>query len=940
MALLKGKYVDPNAPLNGDRIQLDNNQALKGKTAAGADKEILKVNASDKVEFVSVPTVTADPVDADDVARKSYVDSAASGAVSTLLPGGLLPTAMLFATPDGTAIDRSEFLTYDASIGLMLNVGGQLQTRSLEQGANDPSSVIINDKLEVLANEADGSVSKGRVTKDTIESRKLTASAEYIASMGWDGTDSWMGVSKTENAGNNISMSKIFPHKAQLFTVDIAAGTGPQAIMPVEGYDLTTKAYVDQELGGKADLVDGKVPSTQLPSYVDDVIEVDDLAALPAEGEASKIYVTKDTNKCYRWSGSGYVEISASPGTTDDVVEGSTNLYFTNERAKTAAVTNEIVSGVIDVAPSQDAVHQALALKQASLGTGTTSQFLRGDLTWQEVATSVGIAQTKIVSKGGSDVTGDGTLTKPYATIAAAMTSITDASPTKRYGIKVEAGAYTEGALTLKPNVFVIGDLKEAVRVTASSVALDSSFSGSADNRSGMGRIILTGACNFDWNAVTSAAGKLYFTEVLFNSAVTMNGYNNAIAQAAFDSCQFFGSLTVSGINVGTFKDNICYGNVTLNQHPNGGMATILSASGGYIGGTLTLTTTVNDFNRRCSAFLRGMYIENLTVDGASSYADADLISQGKSVPQLLNGGQLVAMTPRVNHDLETKMLKPLANNSHNSGDWGKQWMFNFAYVHASAGTDMYILSAMENYDPAGDTAGKTIFIQPDAYGLQANANGGNIELETAAVSGTGVRGKVKINAKELDLTNHKIVNLANATDSADAVNKGQMDSALGGKQDSLGTGTAGQYLAGDLSWQDLPASVVEDAIVDGETAKAPSQNAVYDALALKQDSLGTGTTSQYLRGDLSWQAIPAAITPKKETFVLNSTDISNGYIDCAHLSVTDSMLLISGGIPHIEGALEDYTLSSVGGVTRITFTTYFLGKLSVGDRIYLQYMY
>jgi hypothetical protein len=175
------------------------------------------------------------------------------------------------------------------------------------------------------------------------------------------------------------------------------------------------------------------------------------------------------------------------------------------------------------------------------------------------------------------------------------MASITDAAPTKRYEIKVEAGAYTEGALTLKPNVFVIGDLKEAVRVTATSVAMDASFSAasSADNRSGMARIILTGACNFDWNAVTSAAGKLYFTEVFFNSAVTMNGYNNAIAQAAFDSCQFFGSLTVSGINVGTFKDNICYGNVTLNQHPNGGMATILSASGGYIGGTLTLTTTV-----------------------------------------------------------------------------------------------------------------------------------------------------------------------------------------------------------------------------------------------------------------------------------------------------------------------------------------------------------
>ena len=57
---------------------------------------------------------------------------------------------------------------------------------------------------------------------------------------------------------------------------------------------------------------------------------------------------------------------------------------------------------------SQNAVFDALALKQASLGTGTTAQFLRGDLSWQEVPTSVGIAQVKVVSKGGVDATGDG----------------------------------------------------------------------------------------------------------------------------------------------------------------------------------------------------------------------------------------------------------------------------------------------------------------------------------------------------------------------------------------------------------------------------------------------------------------------------------------------------------------------------------------------------
>ena len=65
--------------------------------------------------------------------------------------------------------------------------------------------------------------------------------------------------------------------------------------------------------GGVATLdPDGKVPSSQLPSYVDDVIEVATLDELPTTGEAGKIYVTKDTNLTYRWSGSKYVEISAS----------------------------------------------------------------------------------------------------------------------------------------------------------------------------------------------------------------------------------------------------------------------------------------------------------------------------------------------------------------------------------------------------------------------------------------------------------------------------------------------------------------------------------------------------------------------------------------------------------------------------------------------------
>jgi len=66
------------------------------------------------------------------------------------------------------------------------------------------------------------------------------------------------------------------------------------------------------DLAAKADLVSGTVPASQLPSYVDDVVEVANYAALPTTGETGKIYVTLDDNLTYRWGGTAYAEISKS----------------------------------------------------------------------------------------------------------------------------------------------------------------------------------------------------------------------------------------------------------------------------------------------------------------------------------------------------------------------------------------------------------------------------------------------------------------------------------------------------------------------------------------------------------------------------------------------------------------------------------------------------
>lgn len=75
-----------------------------------------------------------------------------------------------------------------------------------------------------------------------------------------------------------------------------------------------TKIPVSQKgtAGGVAELDEnGYVPSSQLPSYVDDTVE-GTLATFPKPGESGKIYVDTTTRLTYRWSGTDYVEISPS----------------------------------------------------------------------------------------------------------------------------------------------------------------------------------------------------------------------------------------------------------------------------------------------------------------------------------------------------------------------------------------------------------------------------------------------------------------------------------------------------------------------------------------------------------------------------------------------------------------------------------------------------
>lgn len=94
----------------------------------------------------------------------------------------------------------------------------------------------------------------------------------------------------------------------------------------------------------------GIIPSAQLPSYVDDVIEVDTFSNLPGTGESGKIYIVQDTNLTYRWSGTGYVEISKSLA----LGETSSTAYPGDKGKATTDIVNSLSDNLVnDVLVSQ-----------------------------------------------------------------------------------------------------------------------------------------------------------------------------------------------------------------------------------------------------------------------------------------------------------------------------------------------------------------------------------------------------------------------------------------------------------------------------------------------------------------------------------------------------------------------------------------------------------
>lgn len=305
-------------------------------------------------------------------------------------------------------------------------------------GAETESSPIVGDISPIDATAiADGSVSNAEFQRlDGVTSpiqTQLNAGSAALAAHIADTTDAHAASAITNTPAGVIVSTNV-----------------QDAVNEVQG-NIEDVVNTIGAANGIAPLdATGKVASSFLPSYVDDVLEFANLGSFPGTGETGKIYVALDTNKCYRWTGSVYVEVSTSDVNSVNGSTGNVTVNAINE------LTGDVTAGPASQSQSKVATIAANVVSNAKLAQVATATF-KGrttagtgnseDLTVSQAKTLLNLTGTnsgdQTITLTG-DITGSGT-SSFAATIAANAVSNSKMAQMAQTTIKGRAAAAGTG---------------------------------------------------------------------------------------------------------------------------------------------------------------------------------------------------------------------------------------------------------------------------------------------------------------------------------------------------------------------------------------------------------------------------------------------------------------------------------------------------------------
>ncbi|MCR2804346.1 exosporium leader peptide [Paenibacillus soyae] len=199
--------------------------------------------------------------------------------------------------------------------------------------------------------------------------------------------------------------------------------------------------------------------------------------------------------------------------------------------------------------------------------------------------------QIVYVNKAGNDATADGSECQPFLTVTAAMASIVDATPAKRYAISIGPGTYTEPLIHLKANVQLIGTSTLLTRLAIPFDINDPSWAEPGfvnDNRSGFVDLTLLSApLDFNFVTASSFSGKLFFVSVNMTPAPVFTALTTSVNQVNIRDSQLASGYTQNGINMVMFASFVSSGNIIINSQAT--TDTQVNLVGGGINGNVII---------------------------------------------------------------------------------------------------------------------------------------------------------------------------------------------------------------------------------------------------------------------------------------------------------------------------------------------------------------
>lgn len=243
------------------------------------------------------------------------------------------------------------------------------------------------------------------------------------------------------------------------------------------------------------------------------------------------------------------------------------------------------------------------------------------------------------VSKAGNDTTGDGSSERPFLTVAKSLSVITDASPTKRYGITVGPGNFAED-FSLKANVSVIGVNPIVTQLSGNVDLNDPSWAVAGDHQSGFDSLTLSGpAPLFDFTLNGgSPAGKLFFYDTRVSNLLTVTASSNS-NQLNLHNSLLLGGLTQNAGNV-TLQCSSLIGGSPINVNSLPGIQTRFTAYSGSAGGAFNATWTAPlTLNNMIITLLSFVMTAPMVLTGAQCSVQATSESVPQNVTLLQNAG-------------------------------------------------------------------------------------------------------------------------------------------------------------------------------------------------------------------------------------------------------------------------------------------------------------